>query len=318
MKISVIITSYNQKKYLIEAIESVLFQTLKPFQIIIIDDCSTDGSQEVIAGYYSRYPTLITPIYHTENTGVSKTRINALEVVKGDYVTYVDGDDLFLPTKLEKESKLLKENPDIQIAFSNNFYMTENGVHTGTWIEGEMPPEDDIFKETFARDFPKESLFRMELVDYKAWTNVGFHDPNLYIYEDYDMRIRLTKKLKVKYYNEPLSKIRIHGKGLSRSETARHLEAFKYIYKKNCHLLENLSASDRLEVEQKLFNLFNRLEILATLEKGHKIVAIRRHLSTLKNNPVDFKNYKFLFRLILPDNIRKLISIAFRKFKRRP
>lgn len=318
MKISVFITSYNQKKYLIEAIESVLAQTLKPFQIIIVDDCSIDESQGVINGYCSRYPDLITPIYHAENVGVSGTRIDALNVVKGDYVTYLDGDDLYLPTKLEKEAKLLKENPNVQIAFSNNFYVAENGITTGIWIEGEMPPEGDVFKETFARDFPKGSLFRMELVDYSAWANVGFHDPSLYIYEDYDMRIRLTKKLKVKYYNEPLSKIRIHGKGISRSEIARHLEAFKYIYKKNSHLLGNLSTSDRLEVEKKWFNLFNRLEILATLEMGQRMVALRRHLSTLKKNPIDFKNYKFLFRLIFPDNIRKLISIVFRKFKRRP
>ncbi|MBT7715794.1 MAG: glycosyltransferase family 2 protein, partial [Deltaproteobacteria bacterium] len=87
MKISVFITSYNQKKFLIEAIESVLNQTLSPFQIIVVDDSSKDLSQEVIAGYAARYPNLITPIFHKRNTGVAQVRIDALNAVNGDYVT---------------------------------------------------------------------------------------------------------------------------------------------------------------------------------------------------------------------------------------
>ena len=119
-RISVYITSYNQKEYLVEAIDSVLNQTLKPFEIIIVDDCSTDGSREVIAGYALRYPDLVNPIYHTRNQGVAQARIDALQMVTGDYVTYVDGDDRYLPTKLEKEARLLQENAnDLGMSYEN-------------------------------------------------------------------------------------------------------------------------------------------------------------------------------------------------------
>lgn len=252
MRISVYITSYNQKEYLIEAIESVLSQTLKPYQIIIVDDCSTDGSQEVIRGYLSRFPKLIMPIFHQKNTGVTKVRIDALKAVNGDYVTYVDGDDRFLSTKLEKETKALKENPDAKIAFSNNFYMKEDGTHIGIWADGEKPSEGYIFKETFARDFPKRNLFRMELIEYEALREIGFHDTGLHIYEDYDMRIRLTKKLFTVYCDEPLSEIRMHDEGLSKSKVDRHLEALEYIYKKNKHLLYDLSKKERTYVQKKI------------------------------------------------------------------
>lgn len=160
MRISVYITSYNQKHYLIEAIESVLNQTLRPFEIIIADDCSTDGSHEVIAGYASSYPDLITPIYHTQNQGVSQNRIDALGAVTGDYVSRVDGDDRFLPSKLEKEAKLLRNNPNAQIAFSDHYFMTADGIRTGVWAGEEKPPQGDVFRQTFARDFPKHSLFK--------------------------------------------------------------------------------------------------------------------------------------------------------------
>ena len=214
-KISVYITSYNQKKYFIEAIESVLAQTLKPDQVIVVDDGSRDGSQNVISRYADLHPGLILPIYHKKNMGVTKSRIDALRAVTGDYVTYLDGDDRFLPTKLEKELCILLENPHAYIAYSNNYYLKTDGTRAGIWIETDKPPEGYIFHHTFAREFPKQSLFRMELVNYQAWKAIGFHDPNISIYEDYDMRIRLTKHFQAAYHDEPLSEIRLHGTGLS-------------------------------------------------------------------------------------------------------
>ncbi|UCC54424.1 MAG: glycosyltransferase family 2 protein, partial [Anaerolineaceae bacterium] len=192
MNISVFITSYNQKAFLVEAIESVLAQTLSPSQILVVDDCSSDGSQEVIEGYRSRYPDLITAIFHTQNRGVAQARAHALQAISGDYVTYVDGDDRFLPHKLEKEAALLARRSEIQIAFSNNYYMTETGQRTGIWITKKWPPQGDVFKETLTRQFPRGNLFRMELLPYAAWQAVGFHDPNLSVLEDWDMRIRLS------------------------------------------------------------------------------------------------------------------------------
>jgi len=252
MKISIFITSYNQKTYLTEAIESALNQSLRPFQIIIVDDCSTDGSQDVIAAYHSRFPNMITPIYHRKNTGVAHVRIDALNAVTGDFVTYMDGDDRFLPTKLEKETKLLQENSGSQIAFSNNYYMTKDGLRIGLWIENEKPPEGNIFCQTFARDFPKRSLFRMELVNYMAWKSIGFHDPQLDLYEDYDMRIRLTKYLTTVYYDEPLSEIRLHNKGLSKAPPSVHFHAIKHIFKKNTKLLIDLDEQHSNYVKHKL------------------------------------------------------------------
>lgn len=252
MNISVFITSYNQKNYLIESIESVLQQTLKPLQIVIVDDSSTDRSQEVIKGYHSRYPRLITPILHARNMGVAQARIDALKAVVGDYVTYVDGDDRFLPEKLENEAKRLRENPQAQIAFSNNYYMDQNGVHFGVWIEKEKPAEGDIFSQTFARDFPKKNLFRMELVNYPSWKSIGFHDPQLSLYEDYEMRIRLTKTLQAVYVDKPLSEIRWHTRGLSKMGLSDHFMAIRYIYNKNKILLDCLNQDQKNYVRSNL------------------------------------------------------------------
>ena len=110
-KISVFITSYNQQRYLVEAVESVLNQTLKPFEIIIVDDSSKDGSQAIVEEYGREYPGLIRAFCHKQNLGVAKNKAFAQRQARGDWLSYLDGDDRFLPRKLEKEWEAIEKNP---------------------------------------------------------------------------------------------------------------------------------------------------------------------------------------------------------------
>ena len=277
VNISIYITSYNQKAYLIEAIESVLGQTLPPFQVIIVDDCSTDGSQAVIAGHASKQPDLITPIYHQSRQGVARTRIDALNAVRGDYVTYVDGDDRYLPTKLEKEAGLLAASPGAQIAFSNSYYISSEGERIGVWAES-RPPQGDVFQQTFSRAFPKRNVFRMELVKYSSWKALGFHDPELRILEDLDMRIRLAKHFRVVYYDEPLSEIRLHGTGLSNADASEKLATLERILRKNVHLLHDLEPAARTATLRHLRGYLAHVALTAAeeeLDRGEGTMVAR-------------------------------------------
>jgi glycosyltransferase involved in cell wall biosynthesis len=285
-KISVYITSYNQKKYLIEAIESVLAQSLKAHEIIIVDDCSNDGSQELIAKYAQKYPNLIFPIYHTKNFGVVQTRLDALNAVTGDYVTYVDGDDRFLPEKLEHEFEILAEHPNAQIAFSNNYYINPAGQPIGRWIEEEKPPQGLIFKETFGRRFPKNSLFRMELVNYQAWKAVGFHDTAITIYEDFDMRIRMTKHFQAAFCDQPLSEIRMHDKGLSNLEAKQHLASLDFIFHKNRHLLDDLTESDRKTAKNGFYDFVNNISRVAANQLAQKHIRKNQNSEKQLHNAI--------------------------------
>ena len=279
MKISVFITSYNQRDDLCEAIDSVLAQTLPASQIIVVDDASSDGSQDLIADYARRDPGLFTPIYHRENSGVARVRVDALNAVTGDHVTYVDGDDWFLPEKLEQESAMLLANPKASIAFSNNAYMTEDGAtELWRWVDDEPVPQGCVLQHTFGRAFPRRSLFRMELVDYRAWCRIGFHDPKLALYEDFDMRIRLTQSLEVVYVDQVLSRIRTHGRGLSRSAPARHFLALDYLFQKNRGLLADLPMDQREQALAGLSDWIARMArpaIKQALRSGRLLQAAR-------------------------------------------
>ena len=199
MSISVYITSYNQKDYLIKALKSALNQTHSPKEIIIVDDHSSDGSIDVIESYENKYPNLIRAIYNETNVGISKVRQIAIEHATGDYITALDGDDLFEPRKLEEEFRIMNSS-NCDIVFSNHQTIDPEGNFLEIWVEPDsVPPEGSVFKEVFTRQFPKNRLFRSELIRRELFKIAGPYDENLKIYEDYDMRIRLSKIGSAKY-----------------------------------------------------------------------------------------------------------------------
>ena len=252
MSVSVYITSYNQRDYLIEAVDSVLNQSRPADQIIIVDDASTDDSQEIINDYKSKNPGLIDCILHENNTGVSQSRVDALAAVKCKYVTYLDGDDRYLPDKLKLEYEAFSNDDSIDIVFSNNVYVDQHAQKVvSRWVESHKVPEGNIFEYIFARELPKKSLYRMEMVNYNKWKQIGFHDTALKVYEDYDMRIRLTKSMKVKYVNRILTQIRRHKTGLSQSSIFLQLDSLEYIFQKNLHMLDDLAAPVRNRLIQR-------------------------------------------------------------------
>jgi glycosyltransferase involved in cell wall biosynthesis len=321
MRISVYITSFNQKEFLIEAVESVLAQTLPASQIIIADDYSQDGSQEVIAGFQSRYPELITPIYHERNLGVARTRADALQSVVGDYVTYVDGDDRYLPTKLEREAALLERHAEAQLIYSNNYYMTSDGHRTGTWVTTKRPPEGYVFRETFARDFPRGQLFRMELVPYQAWRQVGFHDVNLRLLEDWDMRIRLSKHYRIAYCDEPLTEVRQHNTGLSSLGASERLAALDHIWEKNKELLDDVDADDRAYIAGTIGRL--RAEFMRRQAK-EELGAFRQPRGSIRHAIKYYREslqYELFFDLdvlaglVLPQNLYRWLRTRARRVR---
>ena len=250
MKISVYITSYNQKTYLNEALQSVLNQTLMPFEIIIIDDASDDGSQDLISNYCIKFPNLIKSVFNPENKGISACRNIALNLVKGDYTTWLDGDDIYLPRKLEVQSNLIKKG-GVNLVYTNYYYAKDDISNLyQIWCSNinEITKSKNIFKAVVCRNFPMSNLFRYELVETKMLKSIGGYDENLKIYEDFDFRIRLCETANTTFSFEPLIVYRIHGKGLSNASKENHLISLNYIYRKYENLFLNLPTTDREEI----------------------------------------------------------------------
>lgn len=317
MKISVIITSYNQKNYLREAIESVLKQTLLPYEIIIVDDCSSDGSQDMILDYARRYPDLIRAFCHEKGLGIPKNRNFALRQVRGDLICFLDGDDRFLPSKLELELETLQRHPEASMVFSNIYYIDEQGQRTGLWAERDAPPTGYVFKETFSLDWPKGHTYRNELMTLDAQEQVGFYDEELHIWEDWDLRIRFTSRFTVAYCPIPLVEYRQHPKGISMiSSRDLHISIMKMTYERNRHLLQNLSARDCKEVERKLFTRLLLLEAQAAFERGRRGTVLKKYIAIVWKNPFTLTGWMTLLRFLLGRRTFRLAMAIIGKMRK--
>ncbi|GHU75177.1 hypothetical protein FACS189461_0930 [Spirochaetia bacterium] len=123
--VSIITPNYNCSRFIGKTIESVLAQTYQNWEMIIVDDCSTDGSYE-IALDYARKDSRI-KVYRTEhNSGAALCRNKAIELSQGQYLAFLDSDDLWLPEKLEKQLKFMQEN-DCDFSFTEYELIDEEG-----------------------------------------------------------------------------------------------------------------------------------------------------------------------------------------------
>lgn len=215
-KISVIMGIYNCETTLAEAIDSILNQTYTNWQLIMCDDGSIDGTLKVALEYQEKHPDKIKVIRNEKNSGLNKTLNHCLKYADGDYIARMDGDDISLPTRFEKEAKFLDEDPEYAIVSAPMIYFDENG----DWGRGTSVEYPDKF--TFVAGTPfchAPCMVRAEA--YKAAKGYS-EDGKTLRAEDYDLWFRLYS-MGYRGYNiqEPLYKMRD-------DENAYHRRKFKY------------------------------------------------------------------------------------------
>ena len=111
LTVSVVMSVYNGERYAPEAVESILAQTFRDFEFILIDDGSTDGSKALLEGYAKRDPRV--RLVSRPNKGLTKTLNEGLDLARGEFIARMDADDVSLPTRFEKQVAFLRANPDV-------------------------------------------------------------------------------------------------------------------------------------------------------------------------------------------------------------
>lgn len=113
IKVTVCVVTHNQEKYISQCLGSIMAQeTNFDFEVIVGDDCSTDGTQKIINEFAARYPNIIKPVFHKENIGPCNNLISVYKKAMGEYIAHMDGDDFMLPGKLRIQAEELDKNPD--------------------------------------------------------------------------------------------------------------------------------------------------------------------------------------------------------------
>lgn len=258
--ISVIIPGYNNGAFIQETIQTVLDQTLRADEIIVIDDGSTDNTEQVVRSIRDERIQ-----YHRQpNSGVSVARNNGLDRARGDYVSFLDADDRWRPTALETQYRLLQAAPDLICCFGNfirfendsgqvladqfTFYPELAGVPTVTAGDGVgVIIEKDAFRAIIPfSEFPaytQTMMFRAEQI-----REVRF-DRRLIRCQDADFVLRVMLRGRAAFTREILAEVRRHGGNATRDVGMMVLDQQRAI---ECVGADPLVSAHRAAYQQRL------------------------------------------------------------------
>ena len=214
--VSTILPNYNYARFIGETIESVMKQTYTDHELIIVDDGSTDNSIEVISSYEARYPGRIR-LVKKANGGLPSARNAALALCRGQFIAFLDSDDLWHEDYLRTMVSFFEQNPDAVAAYANaELFDSDSGRTLGHWFgprsfrtaySGRCA--DKLF--TRGNFIPiVTAMIRREVLD-----KVGVFDEHYRVGEDWDFWLRVASRFDIHYIDRSLCRIRRHPKNLS-------------------------------------------------------------------------------------------------------
>ncbi len=250
MRGTVVVSCYNQKNYIEECLQSIIGQqTDFDFDILISDDCSTDGTQELISSFQLKYPQKIKVIQQEKNVGALMNYIRAHKQATGDIVYHFDGDDVMLPGKLQKQFDLFRNNEKVNLVFHRARYFSDDGSYCA---------------DTGAPCLIKGDLLYFDAKDLALWGSITVHSAYAYrrssrtfartstdFMEWFFAMDSLLPEGQGVYINEVLVKYRCNLKGNTYLSTLRgrklayqiYLKDVFYYFSKYTHLRKNLYSN---------------------------------------------------------------------------
>lgn len=202
-RISVILPVYNGQKYLEKSIESVLKQTYTDFELIIIDDCSTDLSA-AIAQKFVATDSRVTYYRNNQNIKLPLSLNRGFSIATGEYFTWTSCDNLYLPLAFEKMLEELENDKSAGLVYSSMQIIDETNTEINIIEAG--PSDSIIFRNVVGASF----MYRREIAK-----QIGEYDPNLYLCEDYEYWLRIASHSSIKPINSCLYQYRRHSESLS-------------------------------------------------------------------------------------------------------
>lgn len=251
--ISVIVANFNNAQWLPQCLESIFQQTHTELEVVVVDDCSTDNSREIISAYESRYPGKLRPVLLKHNVGVAQARHEGILQAKGKYLTSLDADDFFFSVnKLEEEIKLVNFhrnnfNKEV-IAFSNIVQVDATG--------NVMPAQQqEIFQGgVFRTVLSRTGFIPRDMLMYSTmYFEAGGYDSRFKTHEDWDLKIRLAHKYEFYFTNVDGIAYRRHDSGLSNISFDLRMQNLVAVFEKNMHLVDNKAMAEEIRTGFWLF-----------------------------------------------------------------
>lgn len=254
MTVSIITPTYNREKLLKETVDAILSQTYKDFELIIVDNYSSDSTDKVLKSYNDNR----IKYFKNQNNGqVAVNRNFGIKKARGEFIAFCDDDDLWFPTKLEKQVNEFNKNPNIGLVCSSGIMFNNKGT-IGKYETTSLKTisfEKLLFNNCIINSsaIVKKNVFEViGLLD---------EDPNIIAVEDYELWLRIAKKYEVRHIQEMLVKYRIHENALQNQylSNGRGFELQKRVYTK---------LFEKKIIDKKLFQeCINNLEFVSFKNK---------------------------------------------------
>jgi glycosyltransferase involved in cell wall biosynthesis len=245
IKVSVIIPTFNRAGKISRAISSVLGQTFKDFELIVVDD----GSDDETYADLSRFDGKISVIKHPGNLGVSAARNSGIKASQAPLVAFLDSDDYWLPEKLDIQVRYFRENPEVVVCQTEEIWV-RNGVRVNPWNK-HLKPTGNIFERSLKLCVvsPSAVMTKREIFD-----EVGLFDEEFPVCEDYDLWLRIGCRYPIDLINKYML-VKEGGHPDQLSSMLKGMDRFRIkamvkLLEKDC-LNEIQTSAVRLELERK-------------------------------------------------------------------
>lgn len=306
-KVSVVIGAYNAEKYIAETLESVLTQTVTDYEIIVVDDGSTDHTATVVEEYVKKHPGF--KFFRKTNGGSSTARNYGLKAAEGEWIAFLDADDLWSTDKLEKQLEYAASHPGVDLVFTNAAIFGERKkAELYVRPDERHIKQNDMFQRLLLRNFvPFSSI----LVRKKAVEALGNFDEKILGSEDHDLLLRMAQNFKLAYLDGAYVRYRVSENNKSSNQERRFRTTLALAEK---HFDPRLMSSYtfRLAWHNRLASLHYYLGYVL-FEKNNFDLARQELRTAIKHNP--FLNLK-QYTLFLSTFLSRSIIEGLRQFKR--
>lgn len=266
IKVTVALIAYNHEKYIKDALDSIVNQSYKNIQFIVINDYSTDNTNEIILEYQKKYQ--FDYINNEENKGLCYNLNKAIDLAAGKYIALCASDDYWAEDKIEKQVSFYEKNPDLGFIYGRYHLVDNNNNITGT--DNTKPLSGNIFDSLLIENTIGAVTV---MVKKDVYEKVGKYNPELQI-EDYYMWLKITNKFQVAYMNEFLAYYRQHENNFSKKTVTMIRNEEKIIYQwKSYKSFRKVEKKWLIRWTQSLMKHSYRKEakpyLLRLVRKGH-------------------------------------------------
>jgi hypothetical protein len=229
--ISLVMSTYNGEKFLVQAIRSLLNQTVGDFELVVVDDCSTDYTVEILKSLQDKR---LVVSHNSSNLGIGASLNRALQAARGEFIAVQDHDDVSLPTRFEEQVRFLDTHPEVVLVGSPAWVIDENDTRKGLW---KVPFDDVELRWQLLVNEP--FLHTSIMMRRRALEDVGGYstDPQYRFAEDYELISRIAATYPVANLREPIVSWREHDRSASELNQSQQEQAVFKISLRNMRMI---------------------------------------------------------------------------------